>query len=660
MKKSDFSDRFVALDWWGKSEASLLARLSSGSIWKIYATFAVLGVGVRLYTQAQPFGYVFHGYDFQSYLIVAESMSDSSNPYSTGRYNYGPIWAVIVWTVKLICGSDVTFRLGLASILILTDLGISLWLKRNGYLLASLFLLISPISIAISARHLQFDNLAVLFALLSVSQISRTNSNLVTKYDVRACLLLALSLMTKHIFIIFPLWLALRQTSTKKKFLYLLVPPGMFFLSLVPFWLNNPKSVVENVISYSSLKNAPFLYAILPDGLVNSLVSTHLATPMFLTIVGLVGLKLKHIPIVLLPLVYTVTVVVFSSAIADQYLAIPVAAALVFFNLGFFLWLAVAAVYLAGNRLTQNWWGFRSIWDWTAKDWMPYSAPDWMGFYRDQFVFLFFGWLLLMNGIRKSQNVEKDETQHKTLFTKVYKYKNLHIVFVITILVLSLPFAFNLLPSTQSTRLIYEQNASNEGVKINSGEPLCTALAKGDEINIRLIGNISELYSYQNLFQTSDLNSGIRLEINDVGEAGLLIGSNGVDGFSLVLVPKNFETGSFDISIRITDGKRVSITFQNEKTEKVINGLKPKCDNVVIGYGYDSSRVIKGKVHFSVNSPYSVPRYVPHWINNGLRLDWLRTLCFGVFYFALFFAAFRLSIESEKKTESALREDDSR
>jgi hypothetical protein len=127
-----------------------------------------------------------------------------------------------------------------------------------------------------------------------------------------------------------------------------------------------------------------------------------------------------------------------------------------------------------------------------------------------------------------------------------------------------------------------------------------------------------------------------------------------------VLVPKNFETGSFDISIRITDGKRVSITFQNEKTEKVINGLKPKCDNVVIGYGYDSSRVIKGKVHFSVNSPYSVPRYVPHWINNGLRLDWLRTLCFGVFYFALFFAAFRLSIESEKKTESALREDDSR
>ena len=656
MKQPEWPARFMYLNWWIKSEDILLSRLSSRSIWKIFVVFAVFGVSMRLYTQAQPSGYIFHAYDFQSYLMVARSISESSNPYSTGRYNYGPIWAIIVWLVKSICGDDISFRLGLASLLILTDLGISLWLKKNGYLLASLFLLLSPISIAITARHLQFDNLAVLFALLSVNQISRVKTNLITKHDVFACLLLSLSLMTKHIFIIFPFWLALRQTSVKKKSLYLFLPPVIFLMSLMPFWFNNSKSVSENVISYSSLKNAPFLYAILPDGLVDSLINSHLATPIFLLIVGLVGFRLKHLPIIQLPLVYMVTFVVFSSAIADQYLAIPVAAALVFLNLGFLLWLAIVAVYFAGNQLTQNWWGFRSVWNWIARDWIPYSAPDWMGLYRDQFVFLFIGWLLLMNCLRKTQNSEKELVHQRTSQIETQKYKHLYLVFLIPTLVLSLPLAFNLLPTTQSIRHSYEQNARYEGVKINAVEPLCSALINGNEINIHISGNITELYSYQNLFQTSDLNAGIRLEINDAGEAGLLIGSNGVDGFSLVLVPGKFEVGKFDVSIRIRDGKKVMIAFQNKKTEKVISGLKPKCDNVVIGYGYDSSRVIKGEVQFIASAPYSVPRFVPRWIDSVVRADWVRALVFLLFCFTLFFVTFKVSAETKQKVQSTREE----
>ena len=659
MRHSKWSTHFFALHWWSKSEAVLLSRLSSRGIWKIYVIFAVLGVSMRLYTQAQPFGYVFHGYDFQSYLLVAQSISELSNPYSTGRYNYGPIWAIILWLIRLICGNELTFRLGLASVLILTDLGISLWLKRNGYLLASLFLLISPISIAVTARHLQFDNLAVLLALLSVSQISRVKSNSFTKHDIWSCLLLALSIMTKHIFILFPLWLALRQTSLKKKILYLFFPSGLFLMSLIPFWLDDPKSVLENVITYSSLKNGPFFYALLPDGLAESLVATHLATLIFLSIVVLVGVRLKHLPIIQLPLVYMITIVVFSSAIADQYLAIPVAAALVFLNFGFCLWLALADLYFAGNPLTQNWWGFRTAWDWTAKDWMPYSTPDWTpvstGFYRDQFVFLFFGWLCLMNRLRKSQDVE-GETQHQIPPRQENRYKHLYIVFLTSILVLSLPFVVNLLPTTQSTSYVYEQQSKNEGTKVDAGEPLCEALIKGEEITIRLTGYITELGSYQNLFQTSYHNAGIRLEISDLGEAVLLIGTK--SGFSLVSIPKKLETGVFDLSIRIKDGKKVFVTFLNEKTEKTINGLHPKCDNIFVGYGYDASRVVKGEVKFVATAPSSVPRFVPRWIDNGLRVDWFRALIFMIFYSALFFAAFKLSDETEEKPESLCKEND--
>ena len=656
MKQSEWAARFISLNWWSKSEAVLLSRLSSRSIWKIYFIFAAFGVSMRLYTQAQPSSYIFHAYDFQSYLLVAQSISESSNPYSTGRYNYGPIWAIIVWLVKSICGNDVMFRLGLSSVLIVTDLGISLWLKKNSYLFASLFFLLSPISVAITSRHLQFDNLAVLFALLGVSQISRVKSKSVTNQDIWACLFLALSLMTKHIFIIFPIWLALRQTSMKRKSLYLFLPLGTFLVSLVPYWLDNPKSVFDNVIAYSSLKNAPFLYAVLPDGLVDSLVTTRLATPIFLLIVGLVGFKLKHIPIVQLPLVYMITLVVFSSAIADQYLAIPIAAALVFFNLGFFLWLVLVAVFFAGNPLTQNWWGFRTVWNWVARDWLPYATPDWMGLYRDQFVYLFFGWLLLMYGLRETQIVTEDKSRPPIQFNGSHDSKYLHAILLVATLSLSLPFAFNLLPTTQTTIAVYKQSAKNEGVKVDAGEALCAALIKGDEVNIRLSGEITELYNHQNLFQTSNLNGGIRLEIDELGQAGLVIGSNGADGYSSVSLPKKFKPGNFDLSIQIKDGDTVLVSFQNQEIKKVIDGLQPKCDNIIVGYGYDSSRVIRGDVLFTASAPYSVPRFVPHWIDNGVRADWYKALIFGLFHLVLFFVAFRLSADKRKKMKSAREE----
>ena len=649
MRESTFWARGVSLVWWHQAETTLLTRLSSRSIWRIFIIFATVGVSMRLFTQAQPASYIFHAYDFQSYVLVAQSISESSSPYNTGRYNYGPIWAVIVWLVELISGSDVSFRLGLASVLIFTDVGISLWLKKNGYLLASLFLLLSPISVAISARHLQFDNLAVLFALLSVSKISREKSILITKQDVLACLLLALSLMTKHVFIVFPLWLALRQTSVRKKSLYLFLPPGIFFLSLLPFWLNDSESVFKNVIAYSSLKNAPFLYAIFPDGLADSLITSQLATPIFLLIVGFVGFKLRDISIIQLPLVYMVTIVVFSSAIADQYLAIPIAAALVFFNLGFLMWLGLVAVYLAGNPLTQNWWGFRTIWDWIARDWIPYSAPDWMGLYRDQFVFLFIGWLLLMHGLRKSQNVQGVKTHYQSSSSEKRVVKQIYIGLLVATIALSLPFAFNLFPTRQATVNVYEQYSRNEGVKIDASEPLCAALTKGDEVKIQLSGFLTELYNYQNLFQTSDFNSGMRLEIDDAGQAGLVIGSNGPDGYSVLSIPEKFVPGSFDLSIQIKNSKKVTVAFRNQLTEKVMNGLKPNCDNLIVGYGYDSSRVVKGEVRFLASAPYSVPRFVPRWLDDGLRTGWFRTISFGVFYFILFFAALRLSLANREK-----------
>lgn len=232
-------------------------------------------------------------------------------------------------------------------------------------------------------------------------------------------------------------------------------------------------------------------------------------------------------------------------------------------------------------------------------------------------------------------------------------------IFLVTIFVLSLPFFINHLPEKQTNSSTLKEIAKNEGVKIQEGGALCAAFSKGDEVDIRLTGNITEFYNYQNLFQTSDYNSGIRLEINDVGQGALLIGSNAADGYSAVSMPSKFNLGNFDISIRIVDGQRVLLSFLDKKIEKVVSGLSPKCDNVVVGYGFDSGRVIRGEVQFLATASTSNPRFVPQWIDDGVRLDWFRALLSVVFYFTLISVAFKLSTEDEEDEESK-REDQDR
>lgn len=250
------------------------------------------------------------------------------------------------------------------------------------------------------------------------------------------------------------------------------------------------------------------------------------------------------------------------------------------------------------------------------------------------------------------------KTRLRRVSNELRESKWLLSIFLVTIFVLSLPFVFNHLPEKKTNSSTLKEIAKNEGVKIQDGDALCAAFSKGDEVDIRLTGNITEFYNYQNLFQTSDYNSGIRFEINDVGQGALLIGSNAANGYSAVSMPSKFNLGNFDISIRIVDGQRVLISFLDKKIEKVLSGLSPKCDNVVVGYGFDSGRVIKGEVQFLATASTSNPRFVPQWIDDGVRLDWFRALLSVVFYFTLISVAFKLSTEAEEDEESKRQDQD--
>jgi hypothetical protein len=249
--------------------------------------------------------------------------------------------------------------------------------------------------------------------------------------------------------------------------------------------------------------------------------------------------------------------------------------------------------------------------------------------------------------------MNKENTSRVIAENQIRANKYLIASFLISTLVLLLPISFNQLPTTQVSTRNIEVSTTNAGAKVADGEQLCQALKEGDEITFKISGTLSELYNYQNLFQTSDLNAGIRFEINGFGEAGLLIGSSEADGYSGLSIPGKFVAGQFEISIRIKDGSSVLVTFLNEKTEKVFEGLKPTCDNFVVGYGYDSSRVIKGEVQFIATASYSKPRFVPVWLNNGVRVDWFRALVTSLFFFTALAIAFKMSSDTEDQTENA-------
>lgn len=241
---------------------------------------------------------------------------------------------------------------------------------------------------------------------------------------------------------------------------------------------------------------------------------------------------------------------------------------------------------------------------------------------------------------------------------KMKTNKYLIITFLSSTLVLLLPVAFNLFPTMQEPVKTIEKQTRNSGSKVLNGEAICQAMNNGDEINIKISGNLTELYNYQNLFQTSDMNTGIRFEIDGSGQSGLLIGSYAVDGFSGLLIPEKFVVGPFDIAIRIKDGSKVLVSFMNINTEKVLTELKPKCDNFIVGYGYDPTRVIKGEVQFVATASYSKPLFIPSWLDNGVRVDWFRALISSLFFFTALSIAFKMSSDTEDETHNAHEKQD--
>ena len=56
---------------------------------------------------------------------------------------------------------------------------------------------------------------------------------------------------------------------------------------------------------------------------------------------------------------------------------------------------------------------------------------------------------------------------------------------------------------------------------------------------------------------------------------------------------------------------------------------------------------------------YTKPRFIPNWLDDGVRVDWFRALISSLFFFTALSIAFKMSTDTEDETENAHQKQDS-
>ena len=69
------------------------------------------------------------------------------------------------------------------------------------------------------------------------------------------------------------------------------------------------------------------------------------------------------------------------------------------------------------------------------------------------------------------------------------------VVLFVTAFVLLMPMFMNQLPTVHSKKNTFEMFARNQGVRVLGGETLCAALSEGEDIDILVSGNLTDLYN---------------------------------------------------------------------------------------------------------------------------------------------------------------------
>ncbi|HXV61071.1 MAG TPA: hypothetical protein VEK15_10285 [Vicinamibacteria bacterium] len=327
----------------------------------VFALLAVLSVLAKVYLAG-----LGHNFDLESWALFAQLIQDGKNVYAeTYRNPYGPVWGYVcavtstLQVLLLKSHSLEDFHRLIALWLSLVDVGIAFLLVRRFSMVVGALFLLNPVSLLVSGFHSQFDNLAVLFALAACILLDRDRDASIARTAL-ALSLLGLSLAVKHVLIFLPFWFFIRPQSSRPRRLATLTPLLIFGASFLPFIRDERglEGVIEHVFLYDSFHLDGFF-----PRLVDTVIPVKTIEALFSWVPVFSGFKLVFLLAMLLAglavrfesytaqlLVYLVAMVVFASANADQYLAIPLAACCVFWRrLTMWWYVSLSTLFLAAS-----------------------------------------------------------------------------------------------------------------------------------------------------------------------------------------------------------------------------------------------------------------------------------------------------------------------
>ncbi len=297
----------------------------------------IIGIYLRFFVKN-----IFYNYDYISYKIVGNIMIHGGNLYKeTTRYNYSPLWAYILgifmYISELLRNINI-FRDLICLTLSLADIGLSyiIYIKKNIYY--AIFFLLNPISIVITGGHNQFDNIAILIALIS-GFIYESSKNPVHKHrKIISYIMLGISLSIKHIFFIFPVWIFFMEKTLKEKIEGLFIPYIIFLLSFSQyiFFYHDLKYIKANVFEYRSFIQNSIYYRLLPHSMIGYIHPFIL----YVFILVVLGLYMKNKYSFFDSLIYySIAVTLFASGLSIQQVIIPLPAIFIMFNTTYLLYL---------------------------------------------------------------------------------------------------------------------------------------------------------------------------------------------------------------------------------------------------------------------------------------------------------------------------------
>ncbi|MFZ5803159.1 MAG: hypothetical protein ACOY3K_08705 [Candidatus Omnitrophota bacterium] len=231
-----------------------VASENSAYVWK-FSFLVLLGLGLRLALAAT----VPPAYDIDAWTHYSHYMGQGKfSPYDhVCRYKYSPVWFWVISAVAWLRDhAGVSFVFGIRAFVILIDVLILVLLDqickhyqyprlRSLGILAAFFL--NPVSIQLSGYSGQFDNTAVLFALLAWALAVFAHE----PRWLKSALAFACSLCFKHFTAMLVPLFAFAQKKISRTLFFMLIVPSIFAAILFPYYLAEPHWVFKNVFLYN-------------------------------------------------------------------------------------------------------------------------------------------------------------------------------------------------------------------------------------------------------------------------------------------------------------------------------------------------------------------------------------------------------------------------